>query len=122
VDLAAAPGQTVRAATAGRVSFAGRIAGHGVVALSHGALRTTYLPVIPSVRTGQYLPAGTRLGTVQDLPGHCGPLHCLHWGLRNDLNYLDPLSMLRPRVRLLPHWTPRHRLWPGPLVPGPAPP
>lgn len=118
VDLAATPGQAVHAAAAGQVSFAGRVAGHGVVAVTHGALRTTYLPVIPFVRVGQYLPAGARLGIVQDLPGHCGPLHCLHWGLRRDLHYLDPLPLLRPRVRLLPHWAPQHRFHPGSVMPG----
>ncbi|SEG86995.1 Peptidase family M23 [Thermomonospora echinospora] len=110
VDLVATPGQAVYAAAAGQVSFAGYVAGHGVVVLTHGVLRTTYLPVIPSVRTGRHLPVSARLGTVQDLPGHCGPLHCLHWGLRHDLRYLDPLSLLRPGVRLLPYWSSQRRL------------
>lgn len=117
VDLRADPGQPVRTAAAGRVTFAGRIAGHGVVAVTHGRLRTTYLPVVPSVRAGRHLRAGAVIGTLQDLPGHCGPVHCLHWGLRDDLRYLDPLSLLRFRVRLLPYWSsssrPPHHRWAG---------
>src|SRR5947209_1444726 len=45
VDLGAAPGTIVRAAGAGTVSFAGRVAGRGVVSVAHpGGLRTTYEP------------------------------------------------------------------------------
>src|SRR5690606_38546945 len=47
VDLAARPKQPVHAAGPGRVSYAGRLAGRGVVAIDHGALRTTYLPIRP---------------------------------------------------------------------------
>jgi hypothetical protein len=105
VDLAARPGQPVYAAGAGRVSYAGRLAGRGVVTLVHGPLRTTYLPVRPSVRLGQRLAAGDRLGVVEDVRGHCGPRLCLHWGLLRGLVYLDPLSLLgRGPVRLLPVW------------------
>ncbi|MBA9007100.1 murein hydrolase activator EnvC family protein [Thermomonospora cellulosilytica] len=106
VDLAAAPGRPVYAAGTGRVSFAGHVAGYGVVAITHGRVRTTYLPVEPSVRVGRPVAAGTRIGTVQDRPGHCGLRHCLHWGLRHGLLYLDPLSLLRFQVRLLPIWPP----------------
>jgi len=106
VDLLARPGQPVHAAGAGRVSFAGRIAGYGVVAITHGHLRTTYLPVVPSVRAGRQVPAGAVLGVLQDLPGHCGLRHCLHWGLRHGSQYLDPLSLLHRGVRLLPYWSP----------------
>ncbi|HEX6469358.1 MAG TPA: M23 family metallopeptidase [Streptosporangiaceae bacterium] len=105
VDLAARPGQPVYAAGAGRVSYAGRVAGRGVVALLHGALRTSYLPVRPAVRPGQPVTAGQRLGIVEDVRGHCGPVLCLHWGLRRGRVYLDPLSLLgRGQIRLLPVW------------------
>ena len=42
---ATAPGAPVRAAGAGRVSYAGLLAGRGVLVVVHGALRTTYEPV-----------------------------------------------------------------------------
>ncbi len=48
VDLLGAVGSDVVAAMAGRVVFAGTLAGRGVVVVSHGALRTTYLPVDPA--------------------------------------------------------------------------
>ncbi|MEW2358470.1 M23 family metallopeptidase [Spirillospora sp. NPDC029432] len=102
VDLAAAAGRPVYAAASGRVSYAGRVAGRGTIAITHGALRTTYLPVRPAVRKGHDVSAGSRIGTVEP-SAHC-PAPCLHWGLLKGRTYLDPLSMVRPRVRLLPHW------------------
>lgn len=105
VDLAAAVGRPVRAAGAGVVTFARRLAGRGVVVVRHaGGLRTTYLPVRPSVRPGQPVRAGEALGTLEDRPGHC-PAACLHWGLRRGADYLDPLSLIGAGpVRLLPVW------------------
>ncbi len=92
------------AARAGSVSFAGPVAGHGVVALGHDAgVRPTYEPLDPAVTVGQHVDAGAVLGLL--LPGHHGcPGPCLHWGVRRDrLTYLDPLILLGPRhVRLLP--------------------
>ncbi|MCO5971078.1 M23 family metallopeptidase [Actinoallomurus soli] len=105
VDLAAPPGRPVFAAGAGRVTFARDLAGRGVLTISHGTLRTTYLPVRPVVRTGQTVVAGTRIGVVEAVLGHCGRESCLHWGLLRGDSYLDPLSLLGlGPVRLLPWW------------------
>ena len=109
VDLAAAPGATVRAAGAGTVFFAGMIAGRPVISVSHsGGLRTTYEPVRPCVVAGARVGPGDPLGVL--LPGHLGcpvgagaATACLHWGLRRGDEYLDPLALLGlGRVRLLP--------------------
>ncbi len=112
VDLAGAIGQPVLAARGGTVAFAGPVAGHGVVSVQHDdGLRTTYEPLVPSVRGGDVVSAGTVLGTL--VSGHRGcSSPCLHWGVRRDrLEYLDPLVLLRPlRVRLLPVPEP----WPDP--------
>jgi murein DD-endopeptidase MepM/ murein hydrolase activator NlpD len=112
VDLAGAIGQPVLAARGGTVAFAGPVAGHGVVSVQHDdGLRTTYEPLLPSVRAGDVVAAGAVLGTL--VAGHRGCASpCLHWGMRRDrLEYLDPLVLLRPsRVRLLPVPEP----WPDP--------
>lgn len=104
-DLAARAGQPVYAAGPGRVGFAHDLAGRGVVTVIHGRLRTTYLPVRPSVRAGQQVAAGARIGVVEDVLGHCGQSTCLHWGLRQGVAYFDPLTLLgRGPVRLMPWW------------------
>ncbi|MFE6525858.1 murein hydrolase activator EnvC family protein [Streptomyces sp. NPDC057794] len=112
VDLAAAPGAPVRAVAAGRVTFAGRVAGKGVVSVEltgtgDPPLRTTYEPVTASVEEGDLVAPGQVIGTVDASGSHCAAT-CVHWGLRRDGTYLNPLSLLPPWLlrggpsRLLP--------------------
>ena len=102
VDLLGSIGADVVAARAGRVVFAGTLAGRGVVVVSHGTLRTTYLPVRPFVDVGQQVGTGEVIGRLA--VGHgCPGGSCLHWGLKRGDSYLDPLSLLETGpVRLLP--------------------
>jgi hypothetical protein len=104
VDLLGVAGQEVDAAAPGTVAFAGRIAGIGVVVVSHGTTRTTYQPVAPSVSLGQVVEAGAPLGQLELAGSHCLPRACLHWGLVGGRDYLDPLTLIDPatHVRLLP--------------------
>ena len=103
VDLLGRPGQPVRAAKAGTVTFAGRIAGRGIVVVSHGDTRTTYEPVAASVGRGDVVGAGAVLGRLELLGSHCLPRACLHWGLVRGETYLDPLTLVgRGPVRLVP--------------------
>lgn len=112
VDLAAAAGTPVRAVAAGRVSFAGRVAGKGAVSVElpgtgEPPLRTTYEPVRASVAQGDVVAAGAVVGTVEPTGSHC-TAPCLHWGLLRGDTYLDPLALLPPWLlhrgpsRLLP--------------------
>ena len=96
VDLAADRGDAVLAAAAGTVRFAGRVAGRGVVTVDHGSVMTTYEPVHPLVLVGQSVSVGAVLGRVSS-GGHCGG-RCLHWGLRQQKTYLDPLLLLAGRT------------------------
>lgn len=122
VDLAATAGQAVRAALPGTISFAGSIAGRGVVVVDHGVTRTTYEPVTAEVRAGRAVAAGDRVGVVQPGPAsHCFPRACLHWGWIEGETYLDPLLLVGAGpVRLLPLYP----AGPAPLrvLPGPKPP
>ncbi|MFC9090848.1 M23 family metallopeptidase [Nocardiopsis dassonvillei] len=103
VDLAAEPGQEVRAAGAGRVHFAGRVAGTPLVSVAHGDLRTTYLPVESDLVRGDPVAAGDVLGTLAAAPPHRPDRPCLHWGLLRGDDHLDPLSLLGlGEFRLLP--------------------
>jgi hypothetical protein len=103
LDLAGSPGQPVLAATAGTITYAGPLAGRGVVVVTSGPFRTTYEPVIPSTHVGATVTPGEQLGTLSAAGTHCPPRTCLHWGLRQATNYLNPLSLLGSSpVRLLP--------------------
>lgn len=106
VDLAAAAGAPVRSAGSGVVTFAGLVAGRGVVTVSHGELRTTYEPVSATVVRGEQVAAGQEIGRLQGSGDHCGGAPpCLHWGLLRGTEYLDPMVLLRRgRPVLLPYW------------------
>ncbi|MFH9088319.1 M23 family metallopeptidase [Streptomyces sp. NPDC017673] len=110
VDLGAPAGAPVRAIAPGRVLFAGRVAGRGVVSveLRGTDLRTTYEPVRASVREGEEVGAGGVVGVVEPTGSHCGTRTCVHWGLLRGEAYVNPLSVLPPWLlggglsRLLP--------------------
>lgn len=107
VDLAGRVGQEVRSALPGRVTFAGRLAGRGVVVVDHGGTRTTYEPVAASVAVGQRVAAGAVIGRLELFGSHCFPRACLHWGLiEGRETYLDPLTLVGAApVVLLPYLT-----------------
>jgi murein DD-endopeptidase MepM/ murein hydrolase activator NlpD len=107
IDLAGTAGQSVYAAGAATVIFAGRLADRPLVSIQHpGGLRTTYEPIEPSVVPGQQVDASTMLGSLQ--PGHPGcPVVCLHWGAMwgpaARADYLDPIGLLTSTpIRLKP--------------------
>ncbi len=105
VDLAGRVGQTVHTALPGRVSFAARLAGRGVVVVDHGSTRTTYEPVSATVRVGDAVARGQPIGTLELAGSHCFPLACLHWGWRRGATYLDPLLLVGGGpIVLLPIW------------------
>jgi murein DD-endopeptidase MepM/ murein hydrolase activator NlpD len=105
VDLLGSAGQPVLAALPGRVTFAGTLAGRGVVVVSHGDTRTTYEPVSADVSVGESVVDGGRIGRLDLFGSHCFPRACLHWGWLRGETYLDPLDLVGGGpVRLLPMW------------------
>ena len=104
VDLGVGSSRVVYAVGVGRVSFVGQIAQRSVIVIAHaGNLRTTYEPVTATVRLGQRVAAGQRIGMLQRNGSHCRP-SCLHLGLKRGTTYLNPLLLFAPtRARLLPH-------------------
>ncbi|WP_307155824.1 M23 family metallopeptidase [Demequina sp. NBRC 110052] len=114
VDLEVRAGDAVVATADGVVLYAGTVVDRGVVSLLHeNGLRTTLQPVEPRVAAGDAVAQGAVVGTVQDLPAasHCTPRMCLHWGLRNADDYLDPLDWTvgQGPIRLKPVPAPRSR-------------
>jgi len=135
IDVAAVPGTPVRAACAGRVSFAGALPREGLaVTVRCGALVATYLRLGRlDVRRGQHAATGRRLGTL-------GPSGRLRLGARRAgarRGYVDPLTLLRdprpaappalgpappprrPRTAPLPPPRPRHAPTTAPAAAGP---
>jgi murein DD-endopeptidase MepM/ murein hydrolase activator NlpD len=105
VDLLGSAGQAVLAALPGTVTWAGSLAGRGVVVVDHGATRTTYEPVTATVPLGATVAAGGPIGTLALAGSHCFPQACLHWGWIRGETYLDPLLLVGAGpVRLLPLW------------------
>lgn len=108
VDLAGTPGQSVYAAGAGTVVFAGELAGRPLVSIAHpGGLRTSYEPVQPVVRRGQTVSSHSVIGEL--VAGHpgCAASACLHWGAMwgaaARADYVDPLGLLASTpIRLKP--------------------
>lgn len=107
VDVPGHAGESVGAVAAGRVTFAGSVAGVGVVTINHGGERSTYQPVDATVHRGDTVGAGTEIGTLSAAGSHCATA-CLHLGrIENEADaYLDPLDRLATtsHVRLVdPH-------------------
>ena len=93
IDVAASPGARVRAACAGRVTFAGALPHEGLaVTVRCGALVATYLRLGRlDVRRGTHASTGQRLGAL-------GPDGRLRLGARragDRRGYVDPLTLLR---------------------------
>ena len=111
VDLAAAPGTPVLSPAAGTVRFTGRVVDRGVLTIDHGGgLLSSFEPVAGSVTAGERVEQGQPVGQLEARPSggpentqpHC-PGSCLHWGVRLDGDYVDPLRYLmdrRPSVLL----------------------
>ena len=93
IDLPGQVGEPVRAVASGRVTFAGSVAGLGVVTVDHGGERSTYQPIRPSVHRGDDVEPGALLGHLKGTGTHCSTA-CLHLGRLESDTYLDPLERL----------------------------
>jgi len=105
IDLATSVGRTVNSPAGGEVTYAGIVVNRPVVSVRHtGGFVSSLEPVDATVRVGDVVNVGEALGTVSIAAGHCAPATCVHWGLRRDGRYVNPLDYLRGygQVRLLP--------------------
>jgi murein DD-endopeptidase MepM/ murein hydrolase activator NlpD len=93
-DLAVGVGAPVVAPAGGVVTFSGVVVDRGVMTVTHeNGLRSSLEPVVGELPVGSVVSAGQRLGHVGASNGHC-PTTCLHWGVRQGQEYLDPLDLL----------------------------
>jgi hypothetical protein len=108
IDIAAPAGTPVRAPAPGTVSFAGPVAGSLFLTIDHGfGLSSTYSWVSELV-VG--VGVAVARGQTVALSGGCHPgdaVACLHFGVRLNGAYVDPLAYLAPidvgaMIRLAP--------------------
>ncbi|MBN2176129.1 MAG: M23 family metallopeptidase [Demequinaceae bacterium] len=105
IDIEADVGGVVLSPGDGVVIFAGFVVDRGVVSIGHaGGLASSLEPVAATVVVGDRVSAGDPIGTVTDEKGHSGTETCLHWGVRRNGRYINPLDVLSGfgPVRLLP--------------------
>lgn len=103
VDLGAADdGAQVTSPADGTVSFVGTVVDRPVLTIDHGnGLRSSFEPVESTLSKGTTVAAGQAVGILRT--GHCGPAPCLHWGVREEGDYVNPLKFvmdLRPSILL----------------------
>lgn len=102
VDLRAGPPTRVHSPAAGVVLYSGVVVDREVLTIDHGnGLVSSFEPVLADVEVGDAVSPGQQVATLGS-GGHCSGV-CLHWGVRLDGQYLDPLSMLmdlRPSILL----------------------
>lgn len=103
IDLRVREIDAVRAPADGRVAYAGDVAGRPVVTIEHGGgLVTTLEPVASRHPVGRIVARGEPVGDL-GAGGHAAP-GTLHFGVRLDGEYINPLILLGgiPRAILLP--------------------
>ncbi|MFZ2963068.1 MAG: M23 family metallopeptidase [Rhodoglobus sp.] len=91
IDLRTADG-VVTAPAPGVVHFAGIVVDRPVLSIRHpGGLISSYEPVTSTLTAGTPVRRGELIGSV--VPGHCAS-PCLHFGVRLDGQYVNPLLLL----------------------------
>ncbi|WP_258060513.1 MULTISPECIES: murein hydrolase activator EnvC [unclassified Arthrobacter] len=104
-DLAALPGAQILSPSAGTVVFAGWVVNRPVMTVDMGeGLLASFEPVDASVSAGDSVTEGEVIGVLAEAlpPGHCA-VSCLHWGVRLNGEYVNPLIYVtdrRPSVLL----------------------
>ena len=129
IDIAAATGMAVVAAAGGEVRFAGTAGASGLtvsVRTADGRYDTSYLHLSStSVREGDSVAAGQRLGAVGTTGSRSAPAPHLHFGVRDAGSrhaYHDPLGFLPPPAATEPpRSAPAPEPSPVPVNPVPAP-
>lgn len=98
VDYLSEENETIYAPANGTISFSGVVANKPVVTIDHGVLKSTFEPAISDKKVGQEVKKGEEFANVSfgsdKSNSHCSIEKCLHWGVKNGDNYVNPLSKL----------------------------
>jgi len=105
LDLAADVGESVASPAAGVVTYVGFVVDRPVVSIRHDqGLVSSFEPVDSTAVVGDIVSRGQPIGSVAEAPLHCALHQCVHWGVRLDGTYVNPLDYLEGfgPIRLLP--------------------
>jgi murein DD-endopeptidase MepM/ murein hydrolase activator NlpD len=105
LDLAADVGEPVASPAAGVVTYVGFVVDRPVVSIRHDqGLVSSFEPVDSTAVVGDIVARGQPIGSVAEAPLHCALHQCVHWGVRLDGTYVNPLDYLEGfgPIRLLP--------------------
>lgn len=108
VDIALTDGERTAliAPVDGTVSFAGSVAGKAVVSVTSGMWTVSFEPAVTALHVGDRVMRGHQFATARGGSDHCADT-CVHWGVRENGTYTDPMPLLTARrIRLLPVTTP----------------
>lgn len=96
IDLGANGGRTVLAPAPGVISYRGVVVDRPLLVIDHGhGLVSSFEPVAAGPELGTVVETGAELGRIA-AGGHCDG-RCLHWGLRLDGEYIDPMLTISDR-------------------------
>lgn len=91
VDLKAGP--SLYAPAAGIVTFCGQVVNREVLTIKHlNGLKTTLEPVTCTLSVGTEVVKGEQVATLATTPEHCAEVSCIHWGLKLESEYLNPMD------------------------------
>lgn len=103
VDLTAAAGAEIVSPAAGVVFFVGKVVDRPVITINHGGgLLSSFEPVSSRLRVGDTVTKGQHIGMLATRDGRAGnaghcPFDCVHWGVRLNRQYVDPLRYVQDR-------------------------
>ncbi|GAA4284948.1 hypothetical protein GCM10022261_24790 [Brevibacterium daeguense] len=102
IDVAALPGEPIRAPQSGTVRFSGSVAGRSVLSLHVDGHVVSFEPVESDLRAGDEVFAGHPIGTVAE-PSHCddGCVHVGVWRADAEKDYLNPAQFFSADATVL---------------------
>lgn len=101
VDLSASANDPVLSPTDGTVVFSGFVVDRPLITIkTNDGLLLTLEPVLSDLISGDTTHTGMHIGSV-GTGGHCSRM-CIHAGVRQNGEYLNPLAWFRGRPILLP--------------------